>query len=171
MLTSSNFDPERIFFFQKILVVVTFDKLIGPNMCYILFRYNMAWGGGCSCFWLFWCFVLCSTGQRATIQIESGLVVRGFFELFPYAKETGLFKSTIKHIQIVSQFILYRLWGGVLYLVMFPRPVQTDSGSLVENCFFSFSEYLFLTTLITFVSLFLAWLYNSTIQEEIQNLC
>ncbi len=33
------------------------------------------WPGGknCSCVWLFWCSVLCSAGQRATVQRESDL--------------------------------------------------------------------------------------------------
>jgi len=39
--------------------------------------------------------------------------------------ETGLFKSPVKHIQILSQVFLHRSWGGVLYLVMFLRPFQT----------------------------------------------
>ncbi len=59
MLTSSNFDPERIFFFQKILVVVTFDKLIGPNMCYICL--GIIWpGGGGGLFLFLAVLVLCA---------------------------------------------------------------------------------------------------------------
>ncbi len=47
------------------------------GVCYLLFRWVMAWGKNCSCVWMFWCSVLCSAGQRATVQRESELVVRG----------------------------------------------------------------------------------------------
>ncbi len=37
------------------------------------------WPGGknCSCVWLFWCSVICSAGQSASVQRESELGVRG----------------------------------------------------------------------------------------------
>ncbi len=55
-------------------------QMSSTEVCYVLFRWDMARGGGgggdCSCVWLFWCTVLCSAGQRATVQRESGLGVR-----------------------------------------------------------------------------------------------
>ncbi len=52
--------------------------MYSTGVCYVLFRCDMAWGGGdCSCVWLFWCSGLCSAGQRATDQRESELCVRG----------------------------------------------------------------------------------------------
>ncbi len=48
--------------------------MYSTGVCYVLFR----WPGGrnCYCVWLFWCSVICSAGQRATVQRESELGVR-----------------------------------------------------------------------------------------------
>ncbi len=46
----------------------------------------MAWEKNCSCVWLFWRSVICSAGQRATVQRASELGVRGdFLTLFPHS--------------------------------------------------------------------------------------
>ncbi len=43
--------------------------------CVVQVGYGL--GKNCSCVWLFWCSVICSAGQRATVQRERELGVRG----------------------------------------------------------------------------------------------
>ncbi len=50
--------------------LISYLQMYSTGVCYVLFRWDMAWGGG-------GCSVLCSTGQRATVQRESELGVRG----------------------------------------------------------------------------------------------
>ncbi len=55
------------------------------EVCYVLFRWDMAWGGNVL---VVWCSVLCSAGQRATAQRESGLTVgvqSDFLSPFPHS--------------------------------------------------------------------------------------
>ncbi len=56
---------------------LSYLQMYSTGVCYVLFKWDTAWGGGCTCVWLFWCSVLCSTGQKATVQRESELGVRG----------------------------------------------------------------------------------------------
>ncbi len=59
--------------------LMSYLQMYSTGVCYVLFRWDMAWGGGgknCSCVWLFWCSVLCSAGPRATDQRESEPGVR-----------------------------------------------------------------------------------------------
>ncbi len=55
-------------------------------LCVVQVGYGL--GGKCSCVWLFWCSMLCSAGQRATVQRESGLTVgvqSDFLSPFPHS--------------------------------------------------------------------------------------
>ena len=65
--------------------------------------------------------------------------------------ETGFLKPAVECIQLISQMLI----------LIFFRPGQSDAGSLEENWFLSFSEWLLLAALISFVSLFVAWLYKT----------
>ncbi len=51
-------------------------QMHSTGVCCVLFMWDMASGKNCSCVWLFWCSVICSAGQRATVQREGGLGVR-----------------------------------------------------------------------------------------------
>ncbi len=57
--------------------LISYLQMPSTGVCYVLFRWDMAWGKNCSCVWLFWFSVICSAGQRATVQKESGLDVKG----------------------------------------------------------------------------------------------
>ncbi len=59
--------------------LMSYLQMYSTGVCYVLFRWDMAWGGGKkrSCVWLFWCSVICIAGERATVQRESELGVRG----------------------------------------------------------------------------------------------
>ncbi len=67
----------------------SFEKLCTVLICYVLL--GRIWPEGKKLFytWLFWCSVLCSAGQRATVQRESGLDVTGpgrLSYLFSYSR-------------------------------------------------------------------------------------
>ncbi len=75
--------------------------------------------------------------------------------------QSGLFKLAVKHIQIISQLlILHRLWGWCLVLGDVPQTSpywQRIVGWKLSSQLF---RVVFFATLISFVSLFLAWLYK-----------
>ncbi len=56
--------------------LMSYLQMYSPGVCYVV-QVGYGLGGDCSCVWLFWCSVLCSAGQRATVQRESELGVRG----------------------------------------------------------------------------------------------
>ncbi len=68
-----NYECENISYLQ----MNSFEKLCTVLICYVLL--GRIWPEGKKLFytWLFWCSVLCSAGQRATVQRESGLDVTG----------------------------------------------------------------------------------------------
>ncbi len=57
--------------------LMSYLQMYSTDVCYALFRWDVALGKNCSCVWLFWCSGICCTGQRATVQRESELGVRG----------------------------------------------------------------------------------------------
>ncbi len=62
--------------------------MYSTGVCYVLFSGIKPGGKKCSCVWLFWCSVICSAGQRATVQRESELGVRvqsDFLSPFPHS--------------------------------------------------------------------------------------
>ncbi len=44
--------------------LMSYLQMYSTGVCYVSFRWDMAWGKNCSCVWLFWCSVLCSSSKR-----------------------------------------------------------------------------------------------------------
>ncbi len=55
-------------------------------LCVVQVGYGLG-GGDSSCVWLFWCSVICSTGQRATVEQQrvSELSCEGSRVTFPHS--------------------------------------------------------------------------------------